>query len=265
MYQETLDLVVESAKSKAKLCHSNLPAYIMHAAMAGIYLGFGVVLVFVLTTPFFQTQSPALSLLMGATFGIALSLVVIAGADLFTGNTMIMFVGALRGKTSWLDLAKVWFWSYVGNFLGAILLAFIAFKAEVLQDSSWLHTIAAKKMNAPWMTLFLKGILCNWLVVLAIWCTFRLKTEAAKLIMIWWCLLGFVGSGYEHSIANMALLSLANFIPNQGGHLVSWNGMLNNLIPVTLGNLVSGVLFMAIPYYLISYGKSVPKEELRNY
>ena len=115
------------------------------------------------------------------------------------------------------------------------------------------------------MSLFLKGILCNWLVVLAVWCTFRLKSEPAKLIMVWWCLLGFVGSGYEHSIANMTLLTLANLLPNEGNHLISWSGMLNNLVPVTLGNIVSGVLFMGIPYYLISYSKSVPKEELRNY
>lgn len=265
MYQETLALVAESAKNKAKLCSSNLIAYLIHAAMAGVYLGFGVVLVFSLTTALFQVESPALSLVMGTTFGIALSLVVIAGADLFTGNTMIMLIGTFKGKTTWLDLSKVWFWSYCGNLLGATLFAIIAWKAEVLQDPSWLLTVAAKKMNGSWTTLFLKGILCNWLVVLAVWCSFRLKTESAKLMMIWWCLLGFVGSGYEHSIANMSLLTLANLLPNNSVHLISWNGMLNNLIPVTLGNIVSGVLFMGIPYYFMSYSKSVPKQELKSY
>ncbi|HQW57831.1 MAG TPA: formate/nitrite transporter family protein [Gammaproteobacteria bacterium] len=265
MYQETLELVAESAKNKAKLCSSNLLAYLMHAAMAGIYLGFGVVLVFSLTTSFFQAESPGLSLVMGTTFGIALSLVVIAGADLFTGNTMIMLIGALKGKTTWTDLSKIWFWSYCGNFLGAIIFALIAWKADVLQDASWLLTVATKKMNGSWMSLFLKRILCNWLVVLAVWCSFKLKTEGAKLIMIWWCLLGFVGSGYEHSIANMTLLTLANLLPNDGIHIVSWSGVIHNLIPVTLGNIVSGVLFMGIPYYFISYPESVPKQDLRNY
>lgn len=264
MYQETLELVAHSAKTKSKLCSSNLVAYLMHSAMAGIYLGFGVVLVFSLSTAFFKVQSPALSLVMGTTFGIALSLVMIAGADLFTGNTMIMFVGLLKGSTNSFDLAKVWFWSYLGNFLGAILLAFIAWQAEVIHDPSWLLTVAAKKMNGSWMTLFLKGILCNWLVVLAVWCTFRLKTESAKLIMIWWCLLGFVGSGYEHSIANMTLLTLANFL-HKSGYAISWGGMMHNLIPVTLGNIVSGVLFMGFPYFFISSSKTAPKEELRSY
>jgi len=251
MYQETIELISDAAKAKAKLCSSKLSAYLIHSAMAGVYLGFGVVLVFALSTSFFSAQSPALNLVMGTTFGIALSLVVIAGADLFTGNTMIMQIGLLSAKTKLSDLVKVWCWSYVGNFLGSVLIAFIAWKAMVIHDPIWLLTVAAKKMNAPWMSLFLKGILCNWLVVLAIWCSYRLKTESAKLIMVWWCLLGFVGSGYEHSIANMTLLTLANFLPNEGVHSISWAGMLHNLIPVTLGNLVSGVLFMALPYYYI--------------
>lgn len=141
----------------------------------------------------------------------------------------------------------------------------LAWKANIIHDPSWIHVVAAKKMNSPWLILFLKGILCNWLVVLAVWCTFRLKTESAKLIMIWWCLLGFVGSGYEHSIANMTLLSLANLLPNESSHAISWGGMLNNLIPVTLGNIVSGVLFMGFPYYFINSRRSVPKQELRSY
>jgi nitrite transporter NirC len=261
MYKETLDLVSNSAKAKSNLCSSNLVAYLMHSAMAGVYLGFGIVLVFSLSTAFFKAQSPALNLIMSTTFGIALSLVVIAGADLFTGNTMIMFVGLLKGISNATDLVKIWFWSYIGNFLGAILIAFLAWQAQIIIDPSWLFTVAAKKMNCSWMTLFLKGVLCNWLVVLAVWCTFRLKNEAAKLIMIWWCLLCFVGSGYEHSIANMTLLTLANLLPNEGGFAISWGGMLHNLIPVTLGNIASGVLFIGFPYYFINSCKSAPKEQ----
>lgn len=139
--------------------------------------------------------------------------------------------------------------------LGAFLLAILAWQAMVLADTSWLLTVAERKMQAPWLSLFFRGILCNWLVVLALWCSYRLKSDTAKLLMVWWCLLGFVGSGYEHSIANMSLLILANLVPSDGVHLVSWGGMVHNLIPVTLGNIVSGTLFMGIPYYYISYSK----------
>lgn len=265
MYQQTLKLVSDSAKLKARLLKTNLFAYLLHSGMAGVYLGFGVVLVFSLTTALFTANSPILSLVMGTTFGIALSLVVIAGADLFTGNTMIMLVGYLEKETTINDLFKILLFSYIGNFIGAIFFAIIAAQSGVIHDTSWILTVASKKMNASFYTLFLRGILCNWLVVLAVWCTFRLKTEVAKLIMIWWCLLGFVGSGYEHSIANMTLLTLANLLPNHGNYAVSWSGMMHNLIPVTLGNILSGMLFMAIPYYVVSAFKSAPKKELHNY
>jgi nitrite transporter NirC len=265
MYQDTLQLISESAKLKARLFKTNFFAYLLHAAMAGVYLGFGVVLVFALTTGLFNAHSPMLNLVMGATFGIALSLVTIAGADLFTGNTMIMTVGFLDRKTNFFDLVKIWIFSYLGNFLGAVFIALIAWQSDVITDPSWLLTVASKKMHAPWLTLFFRGILCNWLVVLAIWCSFRLKTESAKLIMIWWCLLGFVGSGYEHSIANMILLTLANLLPHNPSIHVSWAGVWHNLVPVTLGNIVSGVFFMGLPYYLVSTFKSASKQELHNY
>ena len=263
MYQETLELLANSAQSKSKLCSSRLGAYLIHSAMAGVYLGFGIVLVFSLSTAFFKAQSPAVNLIMGATFGITLSLVVIAGAELFTGNTMIMLIGLLSGKTTLVDLLKVWSWSYFGNFLGALLMAFLVSQATIFPDPSWLLTVAEKKMNAPWSVLFFRGILCNWLVVLAIWCSYRVKTEAGKLIMIWWCILAFVGSGYEHSIANMGLLTLANFLPNEG-YAISWSGLIHNLIPVTLGNIVSGVLFMGFSYYSISPYKSASKNAINS-
>ena len=265
MYQDTLKLISESAKLKSRLFKTNFFAYLLHTGMAGVYLGFGVVLVFSLTTPLFKAQSPVLNLVMGTTFGIALSLVTVAGADLFTGNTMIMTVGYLEKKTTLLDLIKVWLFSYLGNFLGAVFFALIAWQSGVITDASWLLTLASKKMHASFHTLFIRGILCNWLVVLAIWCSFRLKTESAKLIMIWWCLLGFVGSGYEHSIANMILLTLANLMPHNPEIHVSWAGIWHNLLPVTLGNMVSGVFFMALPYYLVSAFKGVPKQELHDY
>lgn len=253
MYEETLQSISESAASKAKLSLSRKGAYLIHSAMAGAYVGLGVILIFALGTPLFYAQSPFLSLVMAGAFGIALSLVIIAGADLFTGNAMVMPVGVLSKKVRWQDLGRVFFYSYIGNLLGSVLVAFCALQAEIFsKDPSLLMTIAAKKMNSPFSVLFFKAILCNWLVVLAVWCAFRAKTESGKLIMIAWCLLGFVGSGYEHSIANMTLLTLANFLPNDGSYAVSWTGWIKNLVPVTLGNILSGALFVGGAYYFVS-------------
>lgn len=109
MYQETLELITATAVQKTRLCTSNLKAFLVHSAMAGVYLGFAIVLVFVLTTPYFHEHSPATSFIMAATFGLAFSLVLAAGADLFTGNTLIMMVGTLKKSTTWGDFFKVCF------------------------------------------------------------------------------------------------------------------------------------------------------------
>lgn len=248
-YTDTLADVTDAAESKARLAREKLPAYLVHSAMAGAYVGLGIVLIFSFGTPLDAAGSPFTGVVMAGTFGVALSLVIVAGSDLFTGNTMLLTVSTLRGRTSWGDLGRVWLWSWVGNLAGSGLVAGLAFGGGVLTSdpSLWL-SVAAGKMNAPGTELFLLAILCNWLVVLAVWSAFRLENETAKLLMVWWCLLAFIGSGYEHSVANMTVLTYANLV---GGPDVSWAGMAHNLLYVTLGNVTSGALLMGGAYWYV--------------
>ena len=109
-----------------------------------------------------------------------------------------------------------------------------------------LLNVADYKMNSPATELIARGILCNWLVCLAIWMSARVKSESAKAIMIFWCLFAFIASGFEHSVANMTLLSLALLADHPES--ISLAGMAHNLIWVTLGNIIAGVFFMAIGY-----------------
>lgn len=106
-------------------------------------------------------------------------------------------------------------------------------------------------MTLPFSELFFRGILCNWLVCLALWMSSRAKSEAAKLVLIWWCLFAFIASGYEHSVANMTLLSVAVLLPNHP-ETISIAGWLHNMIPVTLGNIIGGGVFVGMAYWLIS-------------
>ncbi|MBR1635948.1 MAG: formate/nitrite transporter family protein [Lachnospiraceae bacterium] len=108
---------------------------------------------------------------------------------------------------------------------------------------------AAAKMAASPSALFVRGILCNMLVCIAVWCGFRCKSESGKLIMIFWCLLAFFTTGFEHSVANMTLLSYA--LMNPMGQAVTLGGWLYNLAFVTLGNMVGGIVFVGVPYMLI--------------
>ena len=252
MYHDTITDVGEAAAAKVELVEKNLPASLVHSSMAGAYLGLAVVMTFVFGGALFQTTfEPFRGIVMAAVFGAALSLVIVAGSDLFTGDTMIMTVGSLVGRVGASDVLRVWTWSWVGNFLGSVLVGAMAWQAGVFGDGALLGVVGGAKMTRPLVPLFFRAMLCNWLVCLAVWSNFQLKNPVAKLIMIWWCLLAFIGSGYEHSVANMTILFLANVVtPAASG--VTWAGMGYNLAVVTVGNVVSGVLFMGGAYWYVS-------------
>ncbi|HYF94788.1 MAG TPA: formate/nitrite transporter family protein [Symbiobacteriaceae bacterium] len=253
MYREALEAVSSAAISKARFCQSRLAAFLLHSAMAGAYVGLGILLIFLVGAPLYAAKSPVTSLVMGATFGIALSLVLMAGSDLFTSSTMVMPVGAFTRYVSWGQVLRVLAVTYVGNFLGSLLVAWLAQQSGLFAAApalTFVQTMAAKKMHLPFWTAFVRGVLCNWLVVLAAWSYYRLKSESGKLIMIFWCLLAFIASGFEHSVANMTLLTLANLLPH--GPEISWAAVGSNLVPVTLGNIVSGAMFMGLAYWYVS-------------
>ena len=196
--------------------------------------------------------SPATKIVMGLSFGGALSLVVFAGSELFTGNNFIMTVGSLNKTVSWIDTCKVWAVSFVGNLAGSILAGYMFFAAGLARGpiGDFIANVTQMKMNLASSELFFRGILCNLLVCLAVWCTFRCKEDTAKLIMIFWCLFIFITAGFEHSVANMTLMTIGLLSP--GAATVSVGGYIYNILFVTLGNMVGGIVFMAIPYYLIS-------------
>ncbi|MFC7681880.1 formate/nitrite transporter family protein [Paenibacillus sp. GCM10028914] len=261
MYTQGVENIVEAAAKKNEQMNGNLIRYFISALLAGAYIGVGIILIFKLGAPFAAAGSPFQTLVMGASFGIALTLVVFAGAELFTGNNMFFTMSTLAGRTSVLDTTKNWLIVFIGNLGGAVLLSLLVWGTGLFKGIApdhLLFTVAANKMNAPFMELFFRGILCNWLVCLALWMGSRAKEDTAKLILIWWCLFAFIATGYEHSIANMTLLSLATILP---GHpeTVSIAGWISNMIPVTLGNIIGGGVFVGMAYWFISPVKGKPR------
>jgi nitrite transporter NirC len=254
MYSDPITDVSEAAASQMDLIRESLPAYLAHSALAGCYLGFGVAIAFQLAGDVMGTSlAPLQSLLMGGSFGIALSLVIMAGCELYTGNAMIAAVGQLTGKTGTGSMLKIWVWSWVGNLIGSVVFAaLLAFSGSMPTEP--FAAIAAAKMTMPAHELFLRGMLCNWLIVLAVWCNFKLDNSVAKLVMIFWCLLVFIGAGFEHSIANMVILSTAIMMPGVGTAVqgISLSGFAYNISIVTAGNTASGVLALAVIYYWVS-------------
>ncbi|ASA23181.1 formate/nitrite transporter family protein [Paenibacillus donghaensis] len=254
MFTESVENITAIAVGKRDQMNKSLPRYALAALLAGAYVGIGIILIFSLGAPLAAVKSPLQPLIMGASFGIALTLVVFAGSELFTGNNMFFTVSTLAGRTSMWDTIKNWVVVFIGNVAGAVVLALLIRGTGLFSAASPEHLIfaaSAKKMSLPFSELFFRGILCNWLVCLALWMSARAKSESGKLILIWWCLFAFIASGYEHSVANMTLLSVAVLLPNHP-ETVSVAGWLHNMIPVTLGNIIGGGVFVGMAYWLIS-------------
>ena len=247
MYQETIEKCAANASRIKNTARENPLSFWIGSLMAGAYVGLGIILIFTLGNLIDPAFRP---LVMGATFGIALTLVIIAGAELYTGHTMFLTFGIKTGRLNTVQATSILLQSWTGNLIGSITVAYLFYLGgggQILPvDGSLVHKVALAKTTAPALVLFAKGILCNWLVCLAIWMCQRVD-GAAKFIAIWWCLLAFIASGYEHSIANMTLFALSWF----GAHTPEYTlgGIGYNLLWVTLGNTVSGVLFMGLGYW----------------
>ncbi len=251
MYLETVDQFAEIARKKSDFLKRSPLGFWISAMMAGAFIGLGIILIFSVGS---DADPGYRALVMGVSFGIALTLVVFAGADLFTGHTMFMPMGVLRGRVGWSDLGASWSVSWLGNLVGAALLALIFVTggggAVLHSKSGFLMMVAAAKMNAPALALFCRAVLCNWLVCLALWMAQRTSSDAAKCIVIFWCLFAFIGSGFEHSVANMTLLGIALLAEHP--ETISLGGLVHNLLWVTLGNVVSGAVIMGAGYWAMS-------------
>ncbi|MFI5400357.1 MAG: formate/nitrite transporter family protein [SAR324 cluster bacterium] len=204
-------------------------------------------------------------LLAGLTFCLGLILVVLAGAELFTGNNLIV-MAYLNGKLPMRRVLRNWALVYVGNFAGAIATAALVFLSGQYAFGSGTVGVAALAIGAakcslgPFQAFFL-GVLCNALVCLAVWLTMGAHTAGDKLLVILFPIAAFVAAGFEHSVANMYFLPLALFIKSDGAFLaaagkaaadygaLTWTqALLGNLLPVTLGNIVGGAGLVGAVY-----------------
>ncbi len=249
MFTETKNALSEAAVKKIGFLKKSLGRYLVASSWAGTYVGFGIILIMVIGSFGSTAGSPYTKAFMGLSFGIALSLVIMAGSELFTGNNLIMVVGALDKKVTWLDAVKIWLASYTGNFVGSFVIGglFVMTGISGSATGDFILKVAAGKMNDAFMPLLVKGILCNLLVCLAVLCAVKMKSESGKLIMIFWCLFAFITAGFEHSIANMTIFAMGLFMEHP--ETISITGMFANLIPVTIGNFIGGGLMLGVTYF----------------
>ena len=216
--------------------------------MAGVFISFGAALYTMVMTGGTLELGPN-RLMGGLAFSLGLILIIIGGAELFTGNTLIVMAWADR-KVSSRALARNWGVSFVANTVGAILLALCVHHSGVLEIGGSKDTaikFAEAKAQLDFKQAFFRGVLCNLLVCLAVWMSFACHSVTDKILAITLPVAAFVALGFEHSIANCYLIPIGML----SGANVTIGAFLGNLIPVTLGNIVGGAGGVAGVYWLI--------------
>ena len=230
------------------------------AILAGAFIALGAELYTITVTGTEPILGFGLTKLIGGfVFCLGLILIVIAGAELFTGNNLIM-MATLSGKVNISKLLRNWVIVYLGNFFGSIATAYFIFLSEQYKMADGAVgaaavAIAGAKCSADFVPLFFKAIFCNAMVCLAVWLCFSARTSVDKIFCIIFPITGFVASGFEHCVANMYFIPAGLFINNitgTGTADLTWaNFFIANLIPVTLGNIAGGAGFVAIFYWTI--------------
>jgi formate/nitrite transporter len=227
-----------------------LLSQLMLGVLAGAFIGLGS-LYFVIVAGDAGLSPAVQRVLGGAVFSLGLLLVVVAGAELFTGNNLIAMAWA-EGKVGSGELLRNWLIVCFANFAGALGLAVLALlSGHADQYASTYLRILEIKTSLPLARAFFSGILCNVLVCMAVWMSLAGRSVVDKAVAIFFPISAFVAAGFEHSVANMYFIPLGLMLQALAGQPVELSGLARNLVPVIAGNLVGGSVLVALVYYVI--------------
>ena len=284
---EVVNTAVNAGCYKCKISTSNM---LIRGFMAGLYIAVGGALATICAT---GAVSPGMTkIILGAVFPVGLIAIVLTGMELFTGDAMIGPMAAMRKKVKWMAVMKLWLFVYIGNFIGSIFWAYMMYTTTLSAHGELIARLGAdgKQMldatgnplmwpksgfgqfavkiaegkvaygglagfKSFWVP-FMSGIACNLLVNVAILLSFSSKNMIGKFFGIWFPIMAFVSSGFEHCVANMYFIPAGIFC----GANVSWGQFFGaNLIPVTLGNIVGGFFFIGVIYFT-TFKNEFPKD-----
>jgi len=276
---ETANSFIGIGEYKAKMPKNKV---LVSAFLAGAYIAFAAQLLTTVTQDMSGIFGVGFtSFIGGSVFGIALVLVLVAGSDLFTGNTMLSMAW-LNGNLGTKQVLRNWSWVYIGNFIGALFLVWLIYSADMWSGhggavGAKAVALAYKKTHLSFGEAFIRGMACNWLVCLAVILVASAQDTVSKIVAAWFPVMAFIASGFEHCVANMYIIPAgitASLDPTIASVVTSahptWDlATLNtssfvfgNLIPVTLGNIFSGAILVGGIYWYL-YVKEDNKEYAR--
>ena len=255
---EALNATVENGR---RVLTQSLARTVLLSLLAGFYIAFGAQLATVVT------QDAALHVgqgiarfLGGSVFSVGLMLVVICGSELFTGNSLLT-VALLHGEITWVKMLENWGVVLLGNLAGSLFFAWLMVESGLWENGAvgdQAVRIAAAKCAIPFGAALIRGILCNWLVCLAVLMATAARDVGGKMLACYVPIMTFVTSGFEHSVANMYFIPTGLLVAGARGTAepgLSWGAFMGNVVPVTIGNVIGGVIFVAIAYWFIHLKK----------
>lgn len=252
-YNAPVTIATEFNKSAGYKSALPVGKLLVYSVLGGAFIALGGLLSLVVAggMPGVAASNPGLyKFVFGALFPLGLVLVVIGGAELFTSDCAVLPFGLLNRVVPVGSLARVWTLAYLGNFAGALMVAYLfAHQTGILQADPWLSAaqrIGIHKTSGSFTEVFVKGIGANWLVCMAVWLSYGARDVIGKVVALWFPVMCFVVFGFEHSIANMFFIPTAIF---SGAHISMYEFLVANLLPATLGNIVGGAVFVALPYW----------------
>ena len=242
--------------------HSSVVGLLILGFFAGVFIAFGGELSTMVSVGTAKISLGISKVLAGSVFSVGLMLVVIAGAELFTGNNLVI-ISALDRRIRFREVLRNWVLLYCANFVGAFFIAALMYYSGLWKTGAheWgvtAATIAVSKVNLSFTEAFCRGIGCNWLVCLAVWMAIASRDVVGKIFAIYFPIMAFVASGFEHVVANMYFIPMGLFLKGTdiaaavNMEALTWGSMvIKNFVPVTLGNILGGAFFVGFLYWVV--------------
>lgn len=244
------ELLEKAAMTKYEMSKKDPFRFFIRSIVAGLYLGLATILSYTLAVLLVEHHVIAAKIAFAGAFGIGLVIIVLLGSELFTGNCFTTMFPVYHKRLKFLDILPMWGICYIGNFVGIALICFLFIKSGVNHEAmnQYLASVVSNKLNFDYLELFIKGILCNFIVCAAAFVGMKLKEETAKTFIMMIIVMTFVLPGFEHSIANMGTFSMTFTALGTG---ISWSGVWLHMLLSTLGNIIGGSILLGLPIYLM--------------
>ena len=242
MYSSDINVITKMAEKKSRNANEKFGKYFGRAIITGVYLMIAVILSYTTGSILYPKYPEVAKVIIAATFCFAIDLVVFFSGELFTGNNFVMMVGLFKRKVNISSTLKVWVYAFLGNAIGIIIFAYLFIKsgASFSPIQHYIESVAYTKLELPAYQMFIRGLLCNFIVCLAYLSGIKMKSESGKLIMIFFSVFAFIIAGFEHSLANIGIFSIAYFA--LGGLPMAL--VAKNLFFVVIGNIIGGGLLL---------------------